>query len=92
METHQELTGLLFPIFSDVTDIWRPSGVRAARPGMSSGQKLTGDMWLKVMHAARYADVPTSVCVSDGPGGTSGKDQRPRKELGAPAPCLVDLR
>lgn len=40
-------------------------------------EKLTGDMWLKVMHTARYADVPPSVCVSDGPGSTSGKDQRP---------------
>lgn len=39
-----------------------------------SEQKLTGDMWLKVMHSARYATVPPSVCISDGPSSTSTKD------------------
>lgn len=80
--------GTFFPVSSDWTEIWRPSGVRAVCPGMSSvtGQKLTGVMWLKVMHSARYAAVPPSVCISDGPSSTSAKDQRLEKELEALAP------
>lgn len=79
--------GTFFPVSSDWTEIWRPSGVRAACPGVCSAkQKLTGVMWLKVMHSARYAAVPPSVCISDGPSSTSVKDQCPQKELEALAP------
>lgn len=52
-----------------------------------AGQKLTGDMWLKVMRWARYADVPHLSAFLMG----RAAPQERINVLEAPAPCLADL-
>lgn len=57
--------GLFFPS--------RATGLRSGGLQVCAGRKLTGDLWLKVMHSAGCAAVP-SVCIDDGPSSTSVKD------------------